>query len=277
MASVSKMPCVYPVDAWRARRVNESGKRGIVFNSRDGLLDMYLQVPCGKCVGCARDQAQMWMVRCYHESTQHERNCFVTLTYAEDRTVLSKRDLQLFWKRLRKLHPLRYFVTGEYGTKTHRPHYHAIVFGLDFRGGSYSINEKLYGNPILDSTWGLGHVVVADATPESMSYVAGYCNKKLGDSDTFSLMSRRPGIGHTWLDKYRDDIVRTGKVVINGTEFLIPSRYLAWYEQDFEALVQERRKYVQSLTPSQRLTRSLQLRAREITYKSRLSLQQESI
>ena len=38
-------------------------------------------------------------------------------------------------KRLRKkLHPLkiRFFHCGEYGDKTRRPHYHALIFGYSF-------------------------------------------------------------------------------------------------------------------------------------------------
>lgn len=54
--------------------------------------------------------------------------------------TLRKRDLQLYFKRLRKLHeqrygyyqsrlnPIKYYAVGEYGGETFRPHYHACIF-----------------------------------------------------------------------------------------------------------------------------------------------------
>lgn len=55
--------------------------------------------------------------------------------------TLRKRHYQLFFKRLRKWYgkPIRYFGTGEYGSKTQRPHYHFIIFGLKLD------DLKLYG------------------------------------------------------------------------------------------------------------------------------------
>jgi len=214
----------------------------------------------------------------YHEATQHDKNCFITLTYANPAPpCLSKRDLQLFFKRLRKLCRLRYFAVGEYGKATHRPHYHAIVYGMDFLGHSYPITDKLYGHEILDKAWGKGLCSVAECNLQTIQYVAGYVNKKIGDSDTFNLMSRRPGIGHTWLDRYRDDIVRTGKIAIQGKEFSVPKRYLEWYQDDFEALKKARAAYYQTLTPQDISTRRENLPHKEINYKARLELKQETI
>lgn len=44
--------------------------------------------------------------------------------------TLCKRDLQLFFKRLRKRthEKIKYYAVGEYGTDNWRPHYHAIIF-----------------------------------------------------------------------------------------------------------------------------------------------------
>ncbi|MDX8558692.1 hypothetical protein OZ663_18615, partial [Elizabethkingia sp. HX CGY] len=59
---------------------------------------------------------------------------------------LDYRDFQLFMKRARKLQEkkISYFLVGEYGSQTFRPHYHAIVF--DVENISAFLNE-----------WRMGH------------------------------------------------------------------------------------------------------------------------
>jgi hypothetical protein len=58
-----------------------------------------------------------------------------------------KRDLQLFFKRLRKAYPdvkLRYFACGKYGEQFARPHYHVILFGKSFmKGGDLCLPDPL--------------------------------------------------------------------------------------------------------------------------------------
>lgn len=264
------MSCVYPIDAWYSSRLNENGKRPLVFNIRDGYADRPVQVPCGKCVGCSMQRAKIWGVRMYHEASLHERNAFVTLTYANSPGAINKRDLQLFIKRLRSVVAVRYFAVGEYGTLTHRPHYHAVIFGEDFLGGAFSINDELWTNELLQSTWHHGIASVGKVNIETCMYVAGYVTKKAGDKDTFNLMSRRPGIGHNWLHKYNDEIARNGKVCINGRDYGIPKKYLEWYP--FEALKNERRAYYSGRTPEQVIQARMALRGREKNYKGKLQL-----
>ena len=177
----------------------------------------------------------MWSVRCYHESTQHDKTSFITLTYNDENLPsdgrIEKKHLQNFFKRLRKRYPpqsLRYFACGEYGDQTNRPHYHAIIFGEDFRFDKVDINSELYTSPFLESVWGFGNVSIAPVTMASICYVCGYVTKKMDDPDTFNLMSRRPGIGHNWFQKYQDDLARTGTVTIEGREWPIPKRYFDW-------------------------------------------------
>ena len=81
-------------------------------------------------MGCRVSRSQQWAIRIVHEASQHEANCFLTLTYdgehIPDSYSVSVREVQLFMKRLRKKlgHPVRYFACGEYGDHGHRPHYH---------------------------------------------------------------------------------------------------------------------------------------------------------
>lgn len=136
----------------------------------------------------------------------HAENSFATLTYDEANIpaggTLVPKDVELWLKRLRDKLParsLRYFLVGEYGDKSQRPHYHAALFGIgpDFRS-------------LVSETWGLGHTLLGDLTPASARYVAGYVTKKMTSKDDprlngrhpeFSRMSRMPGIGATAIPK----------------------------------------------------------------------------
>lgn len=273
------MACYYPLDAWKAASVNPSGKRGVVFSLRDGLVDQPLQVPCGKCIGCRADQSLMWSIRAYHESTLHDKTCFVTLTYDDAHLPadgkISKHDLQCFFKRLRKDYPprqIRYIACGEYGEQTRRPHYHAILYGEDFLHDKISISDDLYTSPTLLRYWKAGHVTIAPVTLASIMYVCGYVNKKIGDEDTFSLMSRRPGIGHDWLKKYKDDLRRTGTVTIEGREFPVPPRYLVWEEDHLGPVKEKRRQYAAAIKRD-----GIDRRNMELNRKALLSRKQEKL
>lgn len=106
-------------------------------------------------------------------------------------------------------------------------------------------------------------------------YVAGYVNKKAGDPDTFNVMSRRPGIGHGWLDKYASDVERTGIISIDGREYSIPKKYLEWRE--FEQLKAKRKAFYKNRTPDQVCRAREVLRAREKNYKSTVNQKRETL
>lgn len=234
------MSCLYPIDAWRAKRLNENGKREIVFRRADGYEDMALQVPCGKCAGCRADKALAWSIRCYQESSLHDQNSFLTLTYNDENLPdsLVKTDLQKFFRALRDQgQKVRYYACGEYGDISGRPHYHACIFGTDFRDGrEYAINNELYAVPRVTDLWGKGNVLIADFTMATACYVAGYVGKKINkpEDDSFQLMSRKPGIGFDWLRKHVQDIVKTDSVIIEGREFPVPPQYIRWCEENME-------------------------------------------
>jgi len=245
------MACYFPLSGWLSSSKNPSGKRSVVFSLNSGLADKPVEVPCGKCSGCRADQALMWSIRAYHESTLHLRNCFLTLTYDDDHLPadgkIIKKHLQDFFRSCRdRGYKLRYIACGEYGEQTRRPHYHAIIFGQDFQFDRQDVDESLYTSPTLSSIWDKGLISIAPVTMSSICYVCGYVNKKIGDEDTFSLSSRRPGIGHNWLKLYHDDLVRTGKVTIEGREYPVPPRYLEWLPEEFEALKAERKRIATS-------------------------------
>lgn len=118
--------------------------------------------------------------------------------------TLSKRDCQLFIKRLRyfinqiaKYEHLRYFITGEYGGRTYRPHYHLLLF-FDSEKVAENINE------LLCKSWKLGNIYDPHFVNGSASeYVASYVNSfsKLPSIYShvglrqFTLYSKQPAIG----------------------------------------------------------------------------------
>lgn len=158
----------------------------------------------------------MWTLRLLFEFMSHEESCFVTLTYDNDNLPyniygepqLCKLDIQLFMKRLRKMFTgkeIRYYCAGEYGERTKRPHYHLILFGVDFNRFGLDIHKSSH---ILARLWTYGHNQVGTTTVHSIQYVAGYVLKKFVNKkkDTitpeFTLMSRRPGIGFYAYESY---------------------------------------------------------------------------
>lgn len=146
--------------------------------------------------------------------------------------TLRKRDFQLWMKRVRRSFPndkIRFFGCGEYGSQTLRPHYHVILFGLhldDLKFYKRTETGVLYNSDKLSNTWcridgdtgfrfPLGFVVVGECNWDTCAYVARYTAKKsmtvgdeffekFGIEKPFIQMSRRPGIGRSYLDKHPD-------------------------------------------------------------------------
>lgn len=186
-------------------------------------------------------------------------NCFITLTYRDSSLIhgyahptLYPKHLQNFWKYFRKAYGagIRFFACGEYATdetKTQRPHYHACVFGFDFPDRIYSHTKNgiaVYNSESLNFLWGHGDCKVGDVTFESAAYVARYImDKKLGHESKiyselgiepeFIRMSRRPGIGSTWLKKFKSDIYPQDNLIIrNGVKSHPPKYYNNLYQID---------------------------------------------
>lgn len=125
------MTCYHPIKAFRTA----SGVSFSELGRDDHLGD--IELPCGRCVGCRLRRANEWALRVMHEAKLHPANCFVTLTYRDEdlpeNGSLRHRDFQLFMKRLRKRADVRFYMCGEYGEQKLRPHYHACLFGVDYR------------------------------------------------------------------------------------------------------------------------------------------------
>lgn len=157
-------------------------------------------VPCGKCPKCVKRRASSWSFRLMQEEKNSSSAMFVTLTYDTKQVPLTrngymsldKRGIQLFFKSLRKLHDqkLKYYIVGEYGGKTMRPHYHMILFNADI--------EKV------DKCWTFGSKHFGSVSGASIGYSLKYISKKkrvpLHQNDDrereFGLMSKKLGLSY---------------------------------------------------------------------------------
>lgn len=244
-------------------------------------------IPCGQCIGCRIRQREDWTTRIELEARNYpkEEVWFITLTYDDNHVpgmivktgeimrkvqytwkpgekrpesvqILLYEDIQKFLKRLRKAYnsKLRYFVAGEYGEQTARPHYHMILYGwkpTDLEN-LYKIHHNgYYKSKWLENLWGMGQIQIAQAVPETYRYVAGYVTKKmyeidgkkanayyeLGQTKPFACMSLKPGLGDRYYQEHKAEIWRQGYIqCTNGKQAQIP-RY---YEKQMEAEEPER-------------------------------------
>lgn len=160
-------------------------------------------------------------------------------------------------KRLRKQYGpnIRYYHCGEYGAKTQRPHYHAILFNHDFKDKvlfTTNNSNNLYTSEELKKLWPYGYSSIGDVTFQSAAYVARYILKKITGPNAkehyqtinkttgqityrkpeYTTMSRRPGIGKPWLEKYKTDVYPFDLIVINGVKMKPPKYYDKQYEID---------------------------------------------
>ena len=257
-------------------------------------------------MGCRLRRTCDWAVRSVHESmvTKHEygtlagapRSCFVTLTYNDEHLpthpanrcfaplphasgpYVHMRDFQLFMKRLRKMvhqlglirsdETIRYLHSGEYGEINGRPHFHALLFGIDWTGfripRSKSGRNVLYTSPLLDKVWrctrckgSLGYATFGNVSFQSAAYTARYAIKKLHgdkaveqyptvvDTDTgevqalapYSTMSKKPGLGRKFFEQYVDQIYTHDNIKLEGSDgkwktFPVPRRYDKWLAKE---------------------------------------------
>ncbi|QCQ84933.1 replication initiator protein [Blackfly microvirus SF02] len=269
------MSCYSPINAWHSKSVNpDTGKRLLQFKPQGSFFGYRIKLPCGACPGCKLERSRQWGIRCMHENRMHKNSCFITLTYRNETLPsngsLVKRDLVLFHKRFhnRLLRErgfgIRYYACGEYGTTHKRPHYHSLIFGYDFADKLlYSRNrrdEPIYSSRLLDEIWGLGDCKLGEVTFDSACYVARYCMETVSkkereaghyvvyDSDglvhervpEFQMMSRVPGIGSTYFDRYKSEIMAHDTIIMGNRE--VPS--VRYYDQKIEAIDPDRYRVI---------------------------------
>lgn len=233
-------------------------------------------------------------MRITHEAKMNENNKFVTITYNDESLpkngMLQPQELTLFLKRIhndllrKRGKGIRYYACGEYGEERHRPHYHACIFDLPLNDLKYykttAIGETLFTSKYLERMWPHGFNTVGALTFESAAYTARYVTKKWNEEtlemygyiQPFARMSRRPGIGATWFEKYGDHAYKFDSVILREKEMQPPK----YYDNRLEALdpsrysrLKQRRnrsknhkRNIKNNTPRQRMIRDTVTRAK---------------
>lgn len=283
------MACYSPL---AAHRWSEGGK--VLFGyptlhqvKRSGEPEM-LRIPCGSCFGCRMGYAEMWAIRLEHETAMSDRASFVTLTYDPDNVPwygLDLGDLQRFLKRLRKKGSFRYFAAGEYGGDTGRPHFHLGLFNVN-------LEDRNGHSDLLARLWPYGFHSCSDFTPGRARYIAGYAVKKIrGRADEredvcnfetgeivrrrreFCVMSRNPGIGASFYERYRSDFLRGFIADRGGVKRRLPRYYVEKLRQDPLFVEREESRiadYLKELPPG--ADSPEQLAAREANHRARVGI-----
>jgi hypothetical protein len=227
-------------------------------------------VPCGKCHNCKLRRVNQWVLRLSEEQKNWPVAYFITLTYENEtndkdtdtarltpnqRRTLIKRDIQLYFKRVRKFskvyggHTFKYYAVGEYGAKSGRPHYHAIVFGA----------EEIY----LRTKWLHGFVHVGTVTSSSIAYCLKYISKgRIVPTDPtddrqkeFSLFSKGLGASYLTPAMYQwhraDPVLRNYAIRPGGFKYPLPRYYrqrLFDSEQNEQIKVHYETEYIKKMT-----------------------------
>lgn len=210
---------------------------------------------CGVCPECLARRSRLWALRATMEAKVSPAY-MITLTYDNylrdksgkiigelppDASLhVSKRDCQLFFKRLRRHFPnnkIKYICTAEYGSHTHRAHYHVLLFGivlndLIVKGKSKRGNliyrsptiSRIWANAPANADWRSFPICTVDAVcvgPSVARYCTKYCSKdsgRDGGDDTFMLFSR--GIGDSELTR----LFNGKSYIIDGREYPVPKQ-----------------------------------------------------
>lgn len=260
------MACYHPLTAYRGPK-GKSGKNSVVFDPSRASTTEKILVPCGQCIGCRMEYSRQWAIRCVHEASLYDENCFLTLTYDDEHLPknesLVKEDFQLFMKRLRKNNPdskIRFLMCGEYGTEKKRPHYHACIFNFNFKDRVVWSRKKdvtLYVSEELNKTWKKGYCIIGNVTFQSARYITDYIipkfksdpirtkeyyGEKVPEYLTMSRGGRTNngenlgGIGKPWLRKFKTDVYPSDEVEINGQEVKPPKYYDSVIEKEDEEM-----------------------------------------
>lgn len=239
------------------------------------------------------ESSRQWALRCVHEASLHEDNAFITLTYAPENVpyggTLVKKDFQDFAKRLRKKfrRKLSYYHCGEYGERTRRPHYHALLFGVDFPDKEAfkksADGSQIFTSELLQRLWPQGFCTTGAITFESAAYVARYVMKKINgdaakdhyrvvDPETgevhdllpeYTTMSLKPAIAKGWYEKFKSDAYPSDFLVLRGRKMKPPKYYdrlLELEDPEARAAIKARREQEALLREGDSTTARLRVR-----------------
>lgn len=168
---------------------------------QNGCYHDFIQIPCGKCIGCRMDYSRSWADRMtYHAIGKENCSYFITLTYDDlhqDENdfipnygiySLNYEHVTQFIKRLRNKFrdaEIDYYYSGEYGDRQFRNHFHMIAYNLFIPDLQYykcnDNGDALYTSSIIENLWQKGFCVIAEFNWRSAAYTARYVEKSAMD------------------------------------------------------------------------------------------------
>ena len=215
-------------------------------------------VKCGKCDTCRREKSQDWAIKLINEAQYHKKACFITLTFDNKilldknskarkyganpsfvfSTKYSKDYFRKFIKRLRKKFKgkrITYFAVSEYGEKTKRPHYHCIIYGINFeddrKEGQISKSGHIqYVSETLNNLWACGRSTIEDINANNIIYISQYSLKKFKTNEDKKYrahisFSNRSKISIKWARRNYRQIVKGYLEDKDGKKFKVPQSY----------------------------------------------------
>jgi len=184
-----------------------------------------------------RRRTSGWSFRLVKEGDRSKNALFVTLTYNDEHIKrsknnyknLDKKDLQKFFKRLRKLtdEKIKYYAVGEYGFERMRPHYHVILFNAspEIIQRAWNLDNKI-----------IGTVFIGSVTEASIGYTLKYMckggkipqHKNDDRQKEFSLMSK--GLGSNYLTEqmikwHKNDLTKRMYIPMQDNKKIAMPRY----------------------------------------------------
>lgn len=150
------------------------------------------------------------------------------------------------------------------------PNLASFGYAHDLQRGGVRAEPPVYWiSQTLERLWGHGFCLVGELTFESAAYCARYIVDKVTGDESFGYyaqvdpetgeltegvpefcqMSRRPGIGYNWLQRFKEQAYSLDRVVVRGVPCQVPRYYLRKCEDD---LVLEEIKYKRYLTAQER-------------------------
>lgn len=286
----------------------------------------FQKIPCKLCCGCQEKYSKDWATRCMLEAQKWTQNFFITLTYDEehiprDDELVNKKtgeifqndnweqghletkhsekfikDLRRYWEYHFNHKGIRFYLAGEYGSKTKRPHMHAILFNLPIKPEQLEVykitqnGDMLWKCPEIEKIWGKGFISLAEVNWDTCAYVARYVMKKQkgkksdewyyeqGMSPEFVRMSNRPGIGLDFFKENFQKIYEHDEIIINGHKQSIQSvKPCEYYDRKYaEMFPEEMEKIKQNRKIVAKATNELKNRQSSLTEKERLAVEERS-
>lgn len=153
-------------------------------------------VACNTCSHCLENRREQWLFRLLAELKLSYFGCHLTLQFDDEHlgdNILDKRDLQLFFKRLRHHFDFTYYAIGEYGTEDHRKHHHVAMFVKS------PVSFDFFHDCVL-AAWPNGYVFFTSLKRRRLAYVLHYHirPKEVDGKPTFAVCSN--GLGSFCLD-----------------------------------------------------------------------------